>query len=158
FAGKVSALFAYFDRFVNADGLLEDLQSWVFVEWSRANDFTAGVNYPTNVLYAAALDAAGRLYGEEAWCERARRLRAVIAEQSFDGVFFVDQALREEGVLRRTEHRTEIAQYYAFYFGVASPETHPALWETLRRDFGPQRDATAMHPEVHPAAMLNGYF
>lgn len=158
FAPKARALFAYFDRFANADGLLEDLESWVFVEWSRANDFTAGVNYPTNALYAAALDAAGRLYDEPGWRERAGHLRTVIAEQSFDGRFFVDQALREDGVLQRTTHRTEIAQYYAFYFGVASPETHPGLWETLRRDFGPRRDAATVYPEVHPAAMLNGYF
>jgi alpha-L-rhamnosidase len=157
FASKVRALFAYFDRFAIADGLLEDLESWVFVEWSKANAFTAGVNYPTNALYAAALDAAGRLYDEGIWREQARRLRAVVAEQSFEGRFFVDQALREDGALRRTEHRTEIAQYYAFYFGVATPETHGALWETLRRDFGPRRDA-ATYPEVHPAAMLNGYF
>ena len=70
----------------------------------------------------------------------------------------MDQVLREAGVLRRTEHRTETCQYYAFYFDVASAETHGALWETLRRDFGPARDAERVHPDVHPAAMLNGYF
>src|SRR5690606_40319223 len=110
----------------------------------------------TNALYAAALDAAGRLYDEPGWRERAGHLRTVIAEQSFDGRFFVDQALREDGVLQRTTHRTEIAQYYAFYFGGASPETHPGLWETLRRDVGPRRHAATAHPEVHPPARLHG--
>ncbi len=158
FEPKLRALFDWFEPFANADGLLEDLAGWVFVEWSKANEFVGGVSYPTNMLWAAALDAAGRLYDEAAWRDRARRLRATIAEQSFDGAFFVDQAVREEGTLRLTDHRTEVCQYYAFTFGVASPATHGALWETLRRDFGPQRDAERTHPEVHPAAMLNGYF
>lgn len=155
--GKVRALFAYFDRFVNEDGLLEDLDGWVFVEWSAANGFTAGVNYPTNGLWAAALDAAGRLYAEAAWCDRAAAVRATVAAQSFDGAFFADQALREGDALRRTAHRSEVAQYYAFYFGLASPATHGALWETLRRDFGPRRDSGTTHSGVAPAAPLNGY-
>ncbi len=158
FEPKTRALFVYFDRFANADGLLEDLDGWVFVEWSKANDFTAGVNYPTNALWAAALDAAGRLYGEEAWCERAAAVRATVAAQAFDSAFFADQALREDGFLRRTAHRTEVGQYYAFHFGIATPATHGPLWETLRHAFGPRRDAACVHPDVHPAAMLNGYF
>jgi len=158
FAPKVRGLFAWFERYRNEHGLLEDLPGWVFVEWSKANEFVTGVNVPTNMLWAAALDAAGRLYAEAAWCGEAQRLRETIAAQAFDGAFFVDQALHEDGVLQRTEHSTETCQYYAFYFGVASPETHGALWEMLRRDFGPARDAERVHPDVHPAAMLNGYF
>ena len=59
---RVLALFDYFERFRNHDGLLEKLESWVFVEWSKANHFVQDVNYPSNMLYAAALAAAGRLY------------------------------------------------------------------------------------------------
>ena len=40
------ALFDYFERFRNEDGLLEKLESWVFVEWSKANHFVQDVNYP----------------------------------------------------------------------------------------------------------------
>ena len=40
--------------------LLEDLEGWVFVEHSPANDYTAGVNHPTNLVYAQALDASRR--------------------------------------------------------------------------------------------------
>ncbi len=60
--GRVLALFDYFERFRNEDGLLEKLESWVFVEWSKANHFVQDVNYPSNMLYAAALAAAGRIY------------------------------------------------------------------------------------------------
>jgi alpha-L-rhamnosidase len=158
FEEKVRALFAYFARVRNEDGLLEDLEGWVFVEWSKANEFVAGVNYPTNMLYAATLDAAARLYGERHWREEASRLRETIAREAFDGWFFVDQALRQGADLVRTEHRTETCQYYAFYYGVASPETDGDLWETLRTAFGPGRDPEVTHPEVHPAAMLNGYY
>jgi alpha-L-rhamnosidase len=158
FEPKVRNLLAWFEPYRNEDGLLESLPGWVFLEWSKANDFVAGVNYPTNMLYAAALDAAGRLYNVETWQTQAHRLRRTIAAQAFDGAFFIDQALRDGNTLRRTSHCTELCQYYAFYFGVASPETHGALWDTLRSEFGPRRDATHIHTDVHPAAMLNGYF
>ena len=59
---KVQRLLDYFERFENKDGLLESLESWVFVEWSAANQFVQDVNYPSNMLYAGALDAAGRMY------------------------------------------------------------------------------------------------
>jgi alpha-L-rhamnosidase len=158
FAPKVRNLFAWFEGYANEDGLLEDLPGWVFIEWSKANEFVAGVNFPSNMLYAAALDAASRLYAVGGWRHRAQRLRQTIAGQAFDGSFFVDQALREDAALRRTEHRTEICQYYAFYFGIATPETYGALWEVLCKDFGPRRDSETAYREVHPAAMLNGYF
>ena len=56
---KVLRLLDYFKKFENADGLLEKLDSWVFVEWSAANDFVQDVNYPSNMLYAGMLSAAG---------------------------------------------------------------------------------------------------
>ena len=36
---KVNALLDYFARYENEDELLENLEKWVFVEWSKANDF-----------------------------------------------------------------------------------------------------------------------
>lgn len=157
FEPKVRALFDWFDPFVNEIGLLEDLDGWVFVEWSKANDFTEGINIPTNMLWAAALDAAGRLYDEADLQDRATSIRSAVAEHAFDGRFFIDQMLRDNSGAQRTTHRTEVCQYYAFYFGIATPETHGELWDTLRRDFGPGRDPETTHG-VHPAAMLNGHF
>ena len=48
----IKGLIDYFVKFENEFGLLEDLESWVFVEWSAANDYnhTRGVNLPTNAL------------------------------------------------------------------------------------------------------------
>ena len=153
---KVLDLFAYFEPFRNADGLLEKLESWVFVEWSEANRFVQDVNYPSNMLYAAALDVAGRLYSMEELTGQAAAIRDVIRAQSFDGSFFVDNALRKDGSLEVTRNRSEVCQYFAFFFDVASAETHPVLWQTLRDEFGPKRQDTRAYPDVHMANSFIG--
>lgn len=156
FAPKVRALFAYFRPFENEGGLLEGLKGWVFVEWSHANDLVQDVNYPTNMLYAAALAAAGRLYGAPGWLAKAEAIRERVRDEAFDGEFFVDHAVRLDGRLGPAPERTEVCQYYAFFFGVATPESHSALWACLRDDVGPGR--SGRRADLHPASMLNGYY
>lgn len=153
---KVMRLFDYFKPFRNPDGLLEKLASWVFIEWSAANQFVQDVNYPSNMLYAAALAAAGRMYGRKEFLEEADRVRSVVRRQSFDGEFFVDNAVRKGSELAPTRNRTEVCQYFAFYFDVASSQTHPKLWQVLREKFGPQRKETGLFPEIHPANAFVG--
>jgi alpha-L-rhamnosidase len=153
---RVLRLLDYFKKFKNEDGLLEKLESWVFVEWSAANSFVQDVNYPSNMLYAKALAAAGRLYDKPELTREAERLRETILAQSFDGNFFVDNAKRVDGKLVVTTNRTEVCQYFAFYFDLAKPETQPRLWDTLVKDFGPQRKQTKAFPEVHPANAFIG--
>lgn len=131
FRGKVMRLFDFLRRFENEDGLLEDVGGWVFVEWSRANDFTEGVNYPSNMLYSAALRAAGELYGEKKLLEKGEKVAKRVREQSFNGTFFADNAVRREGVPERTENTSETCQYYAFFFGIADQKSHPALFERM---------------------------
>ncbi|MFH1068924.1 MAG: hypothetical protein V1794_04805 [Candidatus Glassbacteria bacterium] len=140
---KVSALFDYFARFANRDGLLEGLESWVFIEWSAANQFTQDVSYPSNFLYAAALEAAGRLYGLRELTERGENVRRTAGRRAFDGEFFVDNAERTLGWLHNTKNRTEVNQYFAFYFEAAAPESRPELWRRLVEVFGPRRDRPA---------------
>ncbi len=152
----VLRLLDYFKKFKNEDGLLEKLQSWVFVEWSAANSFVQDVNYPSNMLYAKALGAAGRMYNKPGLVSDAEKVRETILAQSFDGSFFVDNAQRVNGKLVVTTNRTEVCQYFAFYFDVAKPETQPKLWETLVKEFGPQRKQTKAFPEVHPANAFIG--
>ncbi|MEI7823047.1 MAG: hypothetical protein WCK55_19215 [Verrucomicrobiota bacterium] len=148
---RLMKLLDYFRPFRNEDGLLEKLKGWVFVEWSKANDFVQDVNYPSNMLYAESLAAMGRMYNRPEFLAEAEKIRAVIRKQAFDGEFFVDNAVRKDGKLQITQNRTEVCQYYAFYFNATTPEAHPQLWETLVRDFGPQRKKTKAHPQVHPA-------
>lgn len=153
---RVLRLFDYFQKFENQDGLLEKLESWVFVEWSAANKFVQDVNYPSNMLYAAALAAAARTYQTPALADKAQRIREAIRRQSFDGKFFVDNAVRRKGKLEVTKNRSEVCQYFAFFFDVASPETHPQLWQTLRDEFGPDREKKKLYPDVHVANSFVG--
>lgn len=145
---KIVKLFDYFKSFQNKDGLLEKLKSWVFIEWSAANDYTQDVNYPTNMLYAAALEAAGEMCEMPTWVEQAESIRESIRRQSFDGAFFVDNAVRKGGKLVATRNRTETCQYYAFYLGTAKPESFGTLWNVLVKDFGPFRKRTRRFPEI----------
>ena len=156
---RVLKLLDYLRTFANEDGLLENLPSWVFVEWSHANALTKGVNYPSNATWAGTLDAAARLYGLPALSAEAECVREAVRRQSFDGEWFHDQALRgEDGALSLVPDRTETCQYYLFYFGVATPETHPALWRRLTEEFGPDRAATGRHPEIWPANAFIGNY
>jgi alpha-L-rhamnosidase len=146
---RVLALFEWFRQYQNLDGLLEKAPGWVFIEWSDANKYVQDINYPSNMLYAGALSAAGRLYGDKELSDKADRIRSTIRQQAFDGQFFLDNALRKaDGGLKSTRNHTEVCQYYAFYFGVATPKTYPALWRTLRTKFGPQRMKTNPFPDV----------
>ena len=154
--GRVLKLFEFFEQYRNEDGLLEKLPSWVFVEWSKANSFVQDVNYPSNMLYAAAMAAAARMYGVEEMAREAGRIRETVRKQSFDGEFFVDNAVRKDGKLAVTRNRTEVCQYFAFFFDVATPQSHAKLWRTLVSDFGPQRKQTKAHAEVHPANAFIG--
>jgi alpha-L-rhamnosidase len=156
---RIAALLDYFEAFENESGLLEKLDSWIFVEWSRANDFVQDVNYPTNMLYSAALEKAGKLYQNDEWSNKAGKVKQAILEQSFNGEFFVDNAVRSEnGELVVTENTTEVCQYYAFFFNIATPETHPDLWKKLTTEFGPNRDDTKTYPDVFRANAFIGNY
>lgn len=156
---KVLKLLEYFEPFENESGLLEKLESWIFIEWSEANRFVQDVNYPTNMLYAATLEKAGELYDDDELLQKAERIRDTIRHQSFNGAFFVDNAIRDEkGQLQITNNTSEVCQYYAFYFGTASPDSHPDLWRKLSQDFGPHRKENNPYPEVYFANSFVGNY
>ncbi len=153
---RVMALLDYFARFENSDGLLEKLESWVFVEWSAANNFVQDINYPSNMLYSGVLSAAGRMYDRQELLEKAERVRRVIREQSYDGSFFVDNAMRKPEGIEVTRNRTEVCQYFAFFFEVATPDLYPELWARLADEFGPDRMKAERYPEIHVANSFIG--
>lgn len=141
-ARRVRGLLAYFRRFENEHGLLEKLESWVFVEWSKANAFVQDVNFPSNMLYAATLRAAGRLLREPALGARAARVEAAIRALAWRDGRFVDHAVRpRSGRLVVREDASEVCQYYAFSFGLTDPTRDPALWRRLVRG-----DFAGLHP------------
>ena len=113
---SVEGILTFLARWENEFGLLEDLPSWNFVEWSSANDWTKNVNYPTNLLYAGVLEAAGETFGLD-FTEKIRRIRREVLERAFDGEVFCDHAIRVEGQLVNQPHVSEACQYYAALFG-----------------------------------------
>lgn len=118
FRDSVYGIMAYLADYENEDGLLENLPSWNFVEWSAANDWVQDVNYPSNFLYSEVLYAVGELYGDGEMTAKAARLRAKTRALAFDGEVFVDNAIRgEDGVLRNTHNSSEAGQYYAILYG-----------------------------------------
>lgn len=153
---RVLALLEFLWKFRNEDGLLEKLPSWVFVEWSAANGFVQDVNYPSNALWAGTLAATGRLYKLPDLTAEADKVRETIRRQSFDGHFFVDNAVRKAGKLEITRNRSETCQYYLFFFDVARPETHGELWRILADEFGPKRVEQKRYPEIHPSNSFIG--
>ena len=159
FKDKLYDLVEFFKQYINEDGLLENLDAWVFVEWSRANYLTAGVNFPSNMLYAACLEAMSEMYDDPALGAQAEAMRETIRRLSFNGQFFVDQMLRDEsGKLYLQGEVTEVCQYYAFYCGTATKELYPELWNTLLYDFGPWRKENNKYPEVHFANAFIGNY
>lgn len=158
---KINGLLRYFKKFENEYGLLEDLENWVFIEWSKANDaeFIAGVNFPSNMLYAYALECLGKLYQDFAFCTRkAESIKEMIDLLSFNGMFYEDNAVRKEGKLTLLGHTSETCQYYAFYFGIARRENREELFKTLVNRFGPLRDCTTVFPDVYPSNAFIGNY
>jgi alpha-L-rhamnosidase len=156
---RMLALYRFFTAYENADGLLERLPSWVFVEWSRANDLVQEVNFPSNALYAAVLDTLHELYDLPALHQKAERIRAYIRANTMIGDFFCDNAVRDaQGTLQLSGECTEVCQYYMFYFRVATPESHSKLWHILTHEFGPDRVKNGGYPAIYPANSFIGNY
>jgi alpha-L-rhamnosidase len=148
---RVEGLLKFYAQYRNADGALENLPAWVFVEWSHANDpklVKDGVNWPSNMTYADVLARAARLYGRPELAEQSEKLKALICERSYDGAWFRDNAKQPDV--------TETCQYYAFFHGIATPKTHPELWKKLTDEFGPERQAKGLYKEVWPSNAFIG--
>jgi len=148
YRSKVYNLMDFFSGYENEYGLLENLESWIFVEWSRSNDLVGGINYPTNMLFARACKSVFILYGDAEFNTRYEKLKQVIIAQSFDGKFFRDQSIRNNGKLFFDGERTETCQYYAFFMGIASKESFPELFRVIFSEFGPSRDVSVCYPEI----------
>lgn len=163
---RLEKLVGFLWKFRNADGLLEKMPRWNFIEWSQANKWVQDVNYPSNMTWAEMLDCMDRLYGRPDLAAEAKRVRETIRRQSWTGTWFCDHAVRRpDGTLEiRKDDVTETCQYYAFFFKVATPETHPALWKTLVDEFGPKRydpnDRRKMlaHPGIWPSNAFIGNY
>lgn len=130
FYNSIRGVLDFFAGYENELGLLEKLPSRNFVEWSKANTWTQDVNFPTNFLYARALESAFHLFGDEACLEKSKRVRNWAKELSFhDGRFF-DHAIRKpDGTLEVLRDCSEACQYYAILF--ADIDLHDEAYQHL---------------------------
>lgn len=158
FNEKIHSLLAWFAKYENSDGLLEHLPGWVFVEWSKANEFVQDINFPSNMLYSMTLAAAAELLGDKALYEKSVRLKETVRKRSFDGEFFRDNEVISDGKAIPTDNRSETCQYYAFFTGIATREEYPLLWSTLAEKFGPDRAHKGGYPGVFPSNAFIGNF
>ena len=160
FRPSIEGLLTLYAKYENADGLLERLPSFNFVEWSRANDWTMDVNYPTNFLYAAVLEAVYRLYGDDTMHQRSRAVIAETTKQSFNGKVFLDHAVRDEKtgeLVACPGDCSEAGQYYAILFGDVDLENeqYAYLKDLVYNVFGADRTD---HPEIHPINAFIGAY
>ena len=157
FRERIRDLIHFLDRYLNDDGLLEHLDSWVFVEWSRANEWVQDVNYPSNMLYARVLEAYGTLYDDPAYVGRANRMRETIIKQSFNGCYFRDHAIRHpDGTLEVANDISEVAQYMALFMNICSRDDIPDFFDRVIGGFGPGRENA--HKDVAPANAFVGHY
>ena len=147
----------FLKQFENEYGLLEDLPGWVFVEWSKANsyEFMKGVNFPTNMLYQKAIKDFAYLY-DSSLLNKANSLKNEIIKHSYNGTFFVDNAIRENNKLVKTNNISETCQYYALYFEIASIDEYKNLYKTLLNDFGPLRNDAITYPNIYKSNAFIG--
>ncbi len=149
----------YFKQFINEDGLLEKLRSWVFLEHSQANVWVQDVNFPSNMMYYAMLKAMSRMYNDEALSIKADKIKEAVKRLSFNGKFFRDHQLYDEnGKKYVPEDITEVCQYYAFFSGVATKEEYPELLQIIANDFGAGHKCEKTHPGVYPANAFIGNY
>lgn len=108
------------------------------------------------MMYALALQSAAELYGDEEFSIRHKKMQKTICAMSYNGEFFVDQALRDRNHdLVLTNNISETCQYYAFWTGIAQREDYPVLYETMLKYFS-NRDPEKVYPYVYPSNAFIG--
>lgn len=151
-------LLKWFTQYENTDGLLEKMPGWNFVEWSEANDWVQDVNYPTNMLYSMVLRDMSELLEDEQLAEKGRKIKETVIEQSFNGTFFTDNAVRnEKGELVNTGNISETCQYYAYFCGVAEKNDvrFGKLTDTMLNEFGGTKQPNL---DIAPSAPFIGKY
>lgn len=157
---EVRGVIDYFCARENENGLLEDLDGWVFIEWSSANEkeHCAGVNIPTNICYASCLDAAAEILADRSFSVHAEQIRQFIRSYAFVDGFFVDNLIRDsENKLVPSNLYSEVCQYYALWFGCADGKRDQEFLAEILDKFGCEREDT-FHPEIGRSNVFIGYY
>lgn len=155
---QLEGLLSFFARYENEYGLLENLDRWIFIEWSVANtaEYIECVNYPSNMTYYKMLVSIADYRSDNLLLKKAETLKNNILKLSYNGTFFEDNSIRKNGKLARTGHTSEVCQYYAFETGVALIKDYPLLFEILKNNFSGNRETDRIYPMVGKANVIVG--
>ncbi len=156
FRKKIMGILEFHKKLENSEHLLEKIPEGVFVEWSHANEMVQDINFPSNMLYSAALMAAYQLYDILEFCENSKLVKEAVLKYSFVDGFFCDKAMCSNGEIITVEESSEACQYYAFLFGIANKDTHPELFKKMVNEFGPDRKYDNKYPNICFAALFIG--
>lgn len=114
YKNSVLGILNFFKKHENADGLVKNLPSWNFIEWSEANSWVQDLNYPTNMLYSCALKKTGETFNIPEFIKKGEKIKTTVINKSFNGELFIDHAIKDKnGNLVNTIHVSEACQYYA---------------------------------------------
>ena len=153
---QIAELLDVFSKYENEDGLLENLDGWNFIEWSKAAEFCNGVNYPTNMLYYKMLVEINSAYPEFRLKEKFMGIKRKIKEQSFNGIFFEDNRIRNDNdQLVSTGNISEVCQYYAILTGIAD-DMDDSYYDLIVKNFGVFRDEKHKYPNVVKSNIIIG--
>ena len=98
------------------------------------------------------------MYQDNNLIKQGLKMKETIIDQSFNGLFFEDNRIRENGIFLLKGHTSETCQYNAFYFDVASKETFPKLFDVIINEFGPNRDSEKLYQSVYKSNAFIGNY
>ena len=107
------------------------------------------------MLYYKTLLTISETFGDDRLKTKAEKLKAEIIEKSFDGEFFQDNRVRENGISVLKNHISETCQYFAFFSGVADKENFKNLSDVMTLKFGVNRDRD-YRPEIGGSNIITG--
>jgi len=142
----ISRLMDTFAGWRNAEGLLENVPSWNFIDWADVR--TDGVCIALNAMYAMALDeaalmerAAGDRNRAQEYDRDAAKLRESLRALCGDDLFYPDSLIRnDQKQFVPSRERSETTQYDAMWAGIPSEERTRRMWTAMRDDFIPTPD------------------
>ena len=151
----------YLSGFDCGNGLITRPNGWNFIEWSDANEFAeeSDISYPTNMLYARVLEAAGNIYDDAQLNEKAAKVKKCIVAKSFNGEYFCDGAALRGNEYVNLPNTSEACQYYAAFTGTAYEENadYNKFFDNFYNVLGYARKLERKLPEVAFANLFVGF-
>lgn len=156
FEKKIRGIIDFHIALENKQHLLTHIPEGVFVEWSHANEMVQDINFPSNMIYVAALKTASKMYNDKLYFDRAEEVKKAILKYSYIDGFFCDSADYINGEVITKKESSEVCQYYAFDFNIADKETYIELYNKLLNDFSFSRRTNNKYPDICYADLFMG--